>query len=67
MARRKSIYICLRTPHPSLPSPNEMIPEVTTEIRIFYPSNATRWTLREQLTLALDQAREQINSQVNIP
>lgn len=67
MARRKNIYVCLHTPQASLPSPNEMVPQVTTEIRIFYPSNTSRSVLREQVTLAFDQAREQINEKVDIP
>lgn len=37
MGRRKSVYRVRRLSAESLPSPNATVPEITVELRVFYP------------------------------
>lgn len=61
MSQRPHIYTIVRTPAESAPSPNAQIPEITAEIRVYWPAGMAHEKRAQQiLELAFLDATKKI-------
>lgn len=56
MSQRPSVYVSLRVPCDGGESPNRFLPEITAEIRLFFPPAAMQPNVTNVLLDAIDNA-----------
>lgn len=63
MASRPNVYVCRRVPVDGGKSPNAYYPQVTVELRTFFPSRQVERAL-EEFDLAVAEARQKLEAKV---
>lgn len=63
MSSRPNVYVCRRVPVDGGESPNAFYPQVTVELRTFYPSRQVERAL-EEFEVAVVEARQKLEEKV---
>lgn len=63
MTHRPHIYVCRRALVDGGESPNQYVPQVTSEIRVYWPTKQVERAL-EEFDLAVAEARAQLEEKV---
>lgn len=62
MSKRTSAHAMHRLPVEQLPSPNSYVPEVSADLRVFFPPNATRAQVDEALAVVTAAVRAELDA-----
>lgn len=63
MSKRTGVAARFRIPVEQLPSPNSYIPEVSADLRVFFPPNATRAQVERALDTVVIFVRQQLDEE----
>lgn len=61
MSKRTGVHAAYRIPVEKLPSPNSYVAEVSADLRVFFPPNATRVQIERALDMVINRVREQLD------
>lgn len=62
MSKRTGVHAMHRLPVEQLPSPNSYVPEVSADLRVFFPPNATRAQIERTLDVVIASVRAELDA-----